>query len=71
MSDTCPECGKELSVSDWPWCPHGSTNPYVALYGDPTIIHIDESGNYRFPAAPDAPIPPGYQKVELRTRRER
>jgi hypothetical protein len=23
MTDTCDTCGKQLSVSEWPFCPHG------------------------------------------------
>lgn len=21
--ETCEQCGAELHISDWPWCPHG------------------------------------------------
>lgn len=31
----------------------------------PVVIHKDANGNFRFPASTDAPIPPGFQKVEL------
>ena len=23
MTDTCEKCGKEIQVSEWPFCPHG------------------------------------------------
>ena len=23
---TCPKCGKELVISEWPFCPHGVAN---------------------------------------------
>lgn len=36
----------------------------------PVVIHRDVNGNIRFPGHPDAPIPDGFQKVELRTVRE-
>ena len=32
---------------------------------DPVVIHKDASGNVRFPANSNAPIPAGFQKVEL------
>lgn len=67
----CADCSKELEVGGWPWCPHQQTNPYIALYGEPTIVHIDKNGNYRFPGAADAKVPKGYHKVELRTMQER
>lgn len=31
----------------------------------PVVIHRDAEGNVRFPAHTDAPLPPGFQKVEL------
>jgi len=34
---------------------------------DPVVIHRDAAGNVRFPGAPDAAVPAGFEKVELRT----
>lgn len=32
MTDTCPKCGKEIQVSEWPWCPHGfSERPFAVI----------------------------------------
>lgn len=31
----------------------------------PVVIHKDAQGNIRYPASADAPVPPGYEKVEL------
>jgi hypothetical protein len=31
----------------------------------PVVIHKDSQGNVRFPANANAPVPPGFQKVEL------
>lgn len=33
----------------------------------PVVIHRDSAGNVRFPGAPDAAVPAGFEKVELRT----
>lgn len=33
----------------------------------PVVIHRDVNGNVRFPGSADAPVPPGFQKVELST----
>lgn len=27
----CTDCGKELIVGDWPWCPHGTTHHYTNI----------------------------------------
>ncbi len=37
---------------------------------DPVVVHRDAEGNIRFPGHTHAPVPPGFQKVELRTVRE-
>ena len=65
--DTCSTCGAELHVGDWPYCPHGSTRERFAQSFDPVVVHRDAEGNIRYPAHVDAPVPAGFQKVELRT----
>lgn len=37
---------------------------------DPVVVHRDAQGNYRFPGSPDAPVPTGFQRIELRTTEE-
>lgn len=68
---TCPSCGHELHIGDFPFCePGGGHSPArsvnAALF-DPVVIHRDAAGNIRYPANIHAPVPEGYQKVELRT----
>ena len=69
---TCPECGGELHVGDWPMC-GGDPARHVPADGrfaqgfDPVVIHRDAVGNIRYPANGSAPVPDGYQRVELRT----
>ncbi len=71
----CSECGTELQVGDWPFC-GGDQNRHVPADGrfaqgfDPVVIHRDAAGNIRYPGAADAPVPAGFQKVELRTMHE-
>lgn len=36
----------------------------------PVVVHKDAQGNYRFPGSPDAAVPPGFERVELRTTAE-
>ena len=63
----CAGCGRTLEVGDWPFCPHGSTLGRFAQGFDPVVIHRDAAGNIRYPASIHAPVPEGYQRVELRT----
>jgi hypothetical protein len=37
---------------------------------DPVVIHRDANGNIRFPGSTSAPVPEGFERVELRTTRE-
>lgn len=54
----CTEAG-EYRPSFW------YTHPTHAQRFSPIVVHRDAAGNVRFPAHADAPIPPGFQKVEL------
>jgi hypothetical protein len=69
--DRCSDCGDELHVGDWPFCrgpgSHTPARQQNSQLFDPVVIHRDAAGNIRFPGAVDAPVPAGYQKVELRT----
>jgi hypothetical protein len=57
---SCAKCGARLEF----------TRESTAQAFDPIVIHVDSQGNKRFPASPDAPVPPGFEKRELRTVRE-
>ena len=72
MNMICSECGHELQIGDYPFCPHGSIYPGHAQRFDPIVVHVscEGDGQYRFPAAVDAPVPAGYRKVEIRTIQE-
>lgn len=67
---TCGECGREVRIGDWPWCPHEDTLRRDAQPFDPVLIFKDAQGNVRFPGRNDAPTPEGFRRVELRTVRE-
>ncbi len=67
---TCATCGSELSIGDYPFCPHGSIFSQRAQHFDPIVLHQAADGSYSFPASVDAPLRPGYQKVEVRTIQE-
>jgi hypothetical protein len=66
----CVRCGHELRIGDFPWCPHESIYANSAQHFDPIVVHVSGDGQYRFPAATDAPVPSGYRKVEIRTIQE-
>jgi hypothetical protein len=70
----CGQCGRELQIGDWPMCDspggHGSTRPEWAQRFDPIVVHRSADGQYRFPGSVGAPVPVGFEKVELRTRGE-
>lgn len=69
---TCRECGGELHVGDWPYC-QGDPRKHVPADGrfaqgfDPPVIARDAAGNIRYLMNSQAPIPEGYQRVELKT----
>lgn len=61
----CPEC-KAPAV----WTPSFYYSSRAAQAFTPVVIHRDAQGNLRFPASSSAPVPPGFQKVELTTTQE-
>jgi len=58
--DGCVEEG-EYRTSFW----YSSSAGHKAQGFAPVVIHTDAEGNVRLPAHPDAPMPPGFQKVLL------
>lgn len=42
--DTCPECGEELSVGSWPYCPHGKASSAIAVDGIPGGMVLENYG---------------------------
>jgi phage FluMu protein Com len=61
------KCGKCAAVLDT-WIP---AREEKAQPTEPTVVHLNAAGEVRFPGRSDAPLPPGFEKVELRTIRER
>lgn len=67
----CADCGAELEHGDWPFC--GGKNNHASVFNvnaqrfDPVVIHRDAAGNVRYPGRSDAPVPKGFERVELRT----
>ena len=73
----CDQCGRELSIGDWPFCPHGS------IHGQTAAVHAKERAvkyyhpehGWRTPGRTDAPMPErmsrlGFQRVEFESLNE-
>jgi hypothetical protein len=41
---TCEECGQELVVGAWPWCPHGLGTPTVVDDSIPGGMTVENMG---------------------------
>ena len=68
----CKECGQEVFIGDWPWCPHGSVRGGNAARFDPIVVWQSNADpdKYSFPGQPNEPVPDGYHKVEITNLRE-
>jgi hypothetical protein len=66
---TCAQCGKELAIGDYPFCPHETIFSQRAQRFDPIIVHRAPDGSYSFPGTSDATVPAGYERVEIRDMR--
>jgi hypothetical protein len=67
----CTDCGVELSIGDWPFCPHGSLRSSDAeRFIPPVVFRNPSAGDQEFmvPGRSDQQPPPGYERVELKTR---
>jgi hypothetical protein len=40
----CDDCGKTLSVGEWPWCPHGETRFHVDAFEPYFDEHLSPEG---------------------------
>lgn len=74
--DACPECGfAEWEIGSWPLCKgrpedHASARVRWAQDFAPIVIFKAPDGRVRVPGKGAAKAPKGYERVELRTRRE-
>lgn len=44
MTETCDTCGREMQITDWPWCPHGPTSLVVVSDTIPGGLTIQNLG---------------------------
>jgi hypothetical protein len=71
---TCPDCGAELQLGDWPFCEgknnHGSIWGSHAQRFSPIVVHQNADGSYYWPGSTDEPVKAGRRKIEIRDIRE-
>lgn len=56
----CPTCGQSAS-----WTPSFNYTSRAAQPFSPVVVHRDASGAIRYPGSASAPVPPGFERVEL------
>lgn len=67
----CDDCSHIMRVGDYPFCPHESICQRDAQATVPTVYFKAADGTLRFPGRADAKTPKGYERIEVRTPRER
>lgn len=68
----CPECGQELHIGDWAYCPHEPLRERNAQHFDPIVVWASNSdpNKFSFPGQANEPCPPDYHRVEITNLRE-
>jgi hypothetical protein len=72
MTSICPECGQEVQIGEWPYCPHGSIYERNAQRWDPIVVWQSNSDGekFSFPGQANEPCPEGYHRVEITDMRQ-
>ena len=67
MTTFCPDCGQELHIGDWAYCPHEPLHERSARRFDPIVIWASNSDSekFSFPGQANEPVPEGYHKIEI------
>lgn len=68
----CSQCGHELAIGDWPYCPHGSIYEQNAMRFESIVVWQSntDSEKYSFPGRSNEPCPPDYHRVEVTNLRQ-
>ena len=68
----CKECGAEVLIGDWPWCPHGLIRNADSRAFQPIEVWQSNTDpeKYSFPGIADEPVPDGYHKIVISNLRE-
>lgn len=72
MTTTCPDCGHEIEIGQYPWCPHQPLREANARRWDPIVVWASNTDpeKFSFPGQADEPCPPEYHRVEITNLRE-
>ena len=68
----CKECGAEVVIGDWPWCPHGLIREANAKRFDDIVVWQSDSDpdKYSFPGQAGESVPDGYHKIVISNLRQ-
>lgn len=68
----CSQCGMQICIGDWPYCPHGSTHRDNAQHFDPIVVWQSntDSEKFSFPGQSNETCPPEYHRVEITNMRQ-
>ncbi len=66
----CSQCGDEIFIGSWPFCPHGYAGESNAQHFEPVVYFQSPSGHRIFPGRTSEAAPAGYVRHELRTIRQ-
>ena len=69
---TCKECGAEVFIGDWPWCPHGTVHESNARRFDDIVVWQSNADpeKYSFPGQANERVPDGYHKIVISNLRQ-
>lgn len=68
----CPDCGKTVHLSCWPFCPHEMVRNRDAEIAekDSTIVFKKRDGSYSYPMDNRKSTPPGCERIVLNSLRK-
>jgi|SRR5215475_10510899 len=72
MTTTCKDCGHEIEIGEYPFCPHGSIRQATARSWEPIVVWASNTkpDEFSYPGQADEPVPDGYHRVEIQNLRE-
>jgi hypothetical protein len=71
MNSICPDCGREVEIGEFPFCPHGFVAERNAQAFDPSVVWVsDTDGHFSYPGMANEPCPEGYHPLALTNLRQ-
>jgi hypothetical protein len=67
MTTPCPQCGHEIEIGQYPYCPHGWIHERNAQRFETIVVWQSNSDaeKFSFPGQANEPAPEGYHKIEI------